>query len=402
MDARTDQRRFRPAILACVLLALVGLGIAIELTQVYILSRTDPGYQSFCAVSEGMNCETVALSSWSTVFGVPVSVWAEAGYAFAAIVGLVALVSGGPGTGVMVACGAAYSMVSLWLIFVMAALIRSFCILCLALDVVNFGYLALSLLAASQRGVMASIRDDLAALRRPVFGVAMPLSGVAILLLAFWYGKGVVSRQVEVPPPSRPTATTQGPGECGPAGTPATIQMGESDGHPWVGAEHPAVEVQEFTDYQCPHCRRAHMMVRRLLSEYPTRLRVYHRHLPLDQACNDTVLRPFHDRACELSRIAYCAGKQARFWEMNDFLFQHADEIRREKLTAEDIAARLELSMDQFHCCMDDPATKAAIASDIEAAKALGLRGTPAFVVDGQVYYGQLPDSVIERLKGGR
>ncbi|MBM4394412.1 MAG: thioredoxin domain-containing protein [Deltaproteobacteria bacterium] len=419
MEQRTDghaiqedhaARRARLALVACAILAVVGFGIAMELTTVWVLSRTDPDYQSFCSVSEGMNCETVALSAYSTLAGAPVSVWAEAGYGFAAVFAVVAAVAAGSGlgTGLVVALGAAFAVVSLWLAFVMAALIGSFCVLCLALDVVNAGYLVMALLAAAPRGVWASVRADLAAMRNPAWAAAVVLGGGLALAGAWAYGNNVVRWQVagtmaRAGGPGIAPAADGGAGQCGVAGASATIQMGETpEGHHWVGAATPAIEVQEFTDYQCPHCRRAHMMVRQLLSDYPDRLRVYHRHLPLDQACNPSIKKVFHDRACELSRVAFCAGRQGRFWEMNDFLFQHADEIRKERLSAEDIALRLELNPDVFRCCMDDKATATAIARDVEEGNAHGIKGTPAFVIDGTVYYGKIPDDALARLRTAR
>ena len=62
------------------------------------------------------------------------------------------------------------------------------------------------------------------------------------------------------------------------------------------------------------------------------------------------------------------------FWEMNDFLFQKSDDIRAKNWTADDIAQRLELDLDKFRCCMDDPKSAAIIDSDIAEANGLGLK----------------------------
>jgi protein-disulfide isomerase len=178
----------------------------------------------------------------------------------------------------------------------------------------------------------------------------------------------------------------------------AQVQNGVTpDGHYWIGSASPGVEIHEFTDYQCPHCRRAHMMARKLLSENPESVRIYHRHLPLDQACNPAIQRPFHKRACELSRVAACAGQQGRFWEMNDFLFQRSGEINNEQWSAEDIAARLELDLDKFRCCMGDSKATEIVDRDVAEGNNLGIKGTPAFVINGEIHYGRLP---VEALAG--
>ncbi len=397
------------ALAACILLCLVGVGISWDLTRVWVLSRSDPDYHSFCAVSEGMNCETVALSPWSSNLGAPNSVWALAGYAFAVLLAGFAASRRRDtlGYGLLVLLGVGFALVSVALLYVMQALIGSLCILCLALDLVNASLLAFAIVAARAVGVgvIASVRSDLASLvRRPFFGVGVVAVGL-ILLGASWGAGRHLMKETGLPerglgaPAVLGTPSAGGP-VCGAgeANDPATgPSMGVTpDGHPWIGAVNPVVEVQEFTDYQCPHCRRAHMMVRKLLSTAGDKVRVYHRHLPLDQECNPAILSPFHRRACELSRVAVCAGRQGRFWEMNDFLFQQADEIRERNLSAEDIAGRLELEPDAFRCCLDEASTKEALAVDVAEGNALGIKGTPAFVVNGSVNYGKIPVEALE------
>lgn len=405
LDGAAGRKHARVALAACILLCLVGAGISWDLTRVWVLSRTDPDYHSFCAVSEGMNCETVALSPFSANLGAPNSVWALAGYAFAIVLAGFAATRRRDvlGYGLLVVLGLAFAIVSVGLLYVMHVLIGSLCILCLALDVVNVSLFAFALVAARAvgTGILGSVRSDLAALlRRPAFGILVVGTGLGLLGAAWALGQHVVSATGG---PSGPIPAVRGAAVpvvadgpvcgSGESADPATgPSMGVSpDGHFWIGAASPVIEVQEFTDYQCPHCRRAHMMVRKLLTTAGDKVRVYHRHLPLDMACNPAIKSPFHRRACELSRVALCAGRQGRFWEMSDFLFQQADEIRERNLSAKDIAGRLELDPDAFQCCLDEAPTNDALAKDIAEGNALGIKGTPAFVVGGQVFYGRIP-----------
>ncbi|RLB58753.1 MAG: hypothetical protein DRI90_16335 [Deltaproteobacteria bacterium] len=180
-----------------------------------------------------------------------------------------------------------------------------------------------------------------------------------------------------------------------------TIQMGRDEqGHQWVGAAEPKKVVHEFTDYECPFCRKAHMRMRALVSRNPTSLRVVHRNFPLDQACNSSITRPFHQRACVLAKVAYCAGQQGRFWEMNDYLFQHASSIRKREPSGRQLAERLELDLDKFDCCLTSSEAAEHLKRDIEAGLKLNIRGTPTFVVDGQVSAGGLPEAVVAELLG--
>ncbi len=408
-------RAVRIALAACVLLGLVGLGVSFELTRVYQMARTDPDYHSFCAVSEAVNCETVALSPYATVLGVPTSVWASAGYVFAVLLALACAwrPRDGFGLGVLALTGLAFTAVSATLAWVMAAVIGSLCLLCLALDLVNVGVLAMALVAVRNAGLSLgrAVAADVGTLvRAPARPAVVGAAAVAVVAAAVAYGSRIVDavQPSGVPSPGaradtlgHPPTPECGPGEAGASSSPQ-IRMGVSpDGHPWVGAESPVVEVHEFTDYQCPHCRRAHLLVRRLISEYPDRLRVYHRHFPLDHHCNPAVQEPFHPRACELARVAVCAGRQGRFFEMTDFLFQHAGEIRERDLDAGEIARRLELDLERLRCCLDEASVREAIRRDIEDGRRLGIEGTPAFVVEGRVHYGRIPQEVLDRLKSG-
>ena len=105
--------------------------------------------------------------------------------------------------------------------------------------------------------------------------------------------------------------TTNGPGGLTVGATP--------EGHPWIGARDPVLVIEEFSDYQCPHCRKGHHEIRRLLQNHPEDVRLVHRHFPLDHHCNARVNKPFHLNACTYARMANCAGRQDAFWQANDF-----------------------------------------------------------------------------------
>jgi len=177
------------------------------------------------------------------------------------------------------------------------------------------------------------------------------------------------------------------------------VTMGKDErGHQWIGAADPKIIIEEFTDYECPYCRKAHLRLRAAMSHNPTVLRVVHRNYPLDIACNKTMKRQLHQRACLLAKVALCAGEQGRFWEMNDFLFMHAKTIKEEQISAAELARRLELDLERFQCCLSDSATAEHLEADLQAGHDLGLTGTPAYVVDGTVKYGSPPESVLRRL----
>ena len=55
---------------------------SISLARLHVNVHTDPDYQSYCAMSERVNCDTVALSDYAVFLGLPVSLWGLLGYVF--------------------------------------------------------------------------------------------------------------------------------------------------------------------------------------------------------------------------------------------------------------------------------------------------------------------------------
>jgi protein-disulfide isomerase len=136
--------------------------------------------------------------------------------------------------------------------------------------------------------------------------------------------------------------------------------------------------------------------LRAIVAQFPDRVRLIHRHFPLDQACNRSIERPFHQTACRAALIAECAGRAGRFWEANDTLFAESNSL--DTLSTRAIAADLEIDRARLDRCMEGEGL-VAVKNDIEVGIALKLEGTPAFLVDGQVYMGNLPGAVLEPLR---
>jgi len=139
--------------------------------------------------------------------------------------------------------------------------------------------------------------------------------------------------------------------------------------------------------------------MRELVAANPGRVRVVHRHYPLDPSCNDDITQPFHPHACRYAALAHCAGEQGRFWPANDFLYARGQ--RPEPVMAEELAAGVGVDAGRVAACVDDPDTRRRIARELEAGRALRVRGTPTFVLDGRVYPGRIPPDVLEAKLAG-
>ncbi|MGH2897137.1 MAG: DsbA family protein, partial [Solirubrobacteraceae bacterium] len=136
-------------------------------------------------------------------------------------------------------------------------------------------------------------------------------------------------------------------------------------------ANAPGVIV-EFSDYQCPFCKRAEPTVTELLKKYPTQIRVVYRHMPLDG---------LHPRARPAAIASVCAEAQGKFWEYHDKLFENQQALNDEDLDKS--ATELGLDLAAFKTCLANPDTALRVQKDSEAARSVGITGTPAFLING-------------------
>ena len=172
----------------------------------------------------------------------------------------------------------------------------------------------------------------------------------------------------------------------------------DENGLHWIGAESPKIKIVEFSDYECPHCRKAHKKTRMLAAQHPSEIRLYHRHLPLDKACHPRMKREFHRYACHFAKAAECAGAEGRFWEMNDALFSIQDKIKSSDVDVELLAVQIGLDRSTFKQCMESDTPMAVVRADLEAAMEKALRGTPTYLIDDKKFVGRIPAKVLKDL----
>jgi protein-disulfide isomerase len=357
----------RAAFAASLALALAGLVVSLMLVRVHHDAAI--GVTSFCTISEEINCDKVALSAWSVLFGVPVAAWGAAGYALFAALSIWGLQgsrlhSHWP-AGLLWALGVVATAVTVALALISKFVIGAWCLLCMGSWAASVGLLITGWLACRRVGVAAAVRTDLKSVgrypRRAAVALVLGLFGV--LLLSAAYPRELArARRAEDTPAAAANQLVMP--RLPPATGPALL----------------------FSDYECPYCSLAHQELRELLRVRPD-IKVVKRHFPLDQACNPIMKRPLHEHACELARAAICAEAQGQFDAMDDALFAS----QKAPAPVEELAARLKLDVPRFKACLAAPQTAARLAADIEAGIKLKLRSTPTYVVDGTLHEGKLP-----------
>jgi predicted DsbA family dithiol-disulfide isomerase len=155
---------------------------------------------------------------------------------------------------------------------------------------------------------------------------------------------------------------------------------------PSRGPANAPITIVEFSDFECPFCRRAGPVVTELLQKYPEQVRVVYRHLPLES---------IHSRARPAALASACAEDQGRFWEFHDAVFA-SDALADADLRAHAEATGLDLA--RYDTCLAQGTHEARIDADIAAAREVGISGTPAFLVNGVLLTGAQPIEAFERV----
>lgn len=363
----------RPALLAALIFALAGLGVALALARLHV--RAHAGFASFCAISEHVNCDRVATSPYSVALGLPVAIWGVLGFTLLGALAAWGLLprrlhaSWPSGLLLVASAGAVASSIALALVSELA--IGAFCILCAAAWTLSGLVLVAAVRATRPPGAGAALRRDLEALRaRP----ARTAVAAALVLGATTAAAAAYPRYWD-----RPRAEpAPGAGAVTAASSPP----------PRAGGVR---EIHEFSDYDCPFCAQSFEKVRSRLAGR-TDVKIVHRHFPLDTACNPAVSRAIHPQACELARAAICADRQGRGEAMDALLF----ETQRSRLPPTELATRLGLDLPAFRACVASKETADRLAADVAEGIRLGIRATPTFVVDGVPHAGELPPGILD------
>ncbi len=146
----------------------------------------------------------------------------------------------------------------------------------------------------------------------------------------------------------------------------------------WIrGNPNASTTLIEYGDFQCPACATFHSVVLAIEKELGSNLRVIFRHFPLQQ----------HTNARSAAQAAEAAGKQGKFWEMHDMIYEHQRDWS-EKSKTEAIAVfagyaqKLKLNIDTFGKDMNDNAIIDKIEANFDQGVGFGVDSTPSFFLN--------------------
>ncbi len=364
-------------------LAESGLLISLYSAYSHYKNYTDPLYSSFCAISESVNCDTVAQSPWSIIFDIPVAWWGVLFFVFFQVILLTEGYRNLRAWQGFFRLAVIASLVTLVLAGISAWKINSLCIVCLATYAITFALTYTCWLGKRQAAQEQSQAPALSTmLRNYALASSSFVVGLVLLFLFLPQYWNLTFEHADI----------------------SSLSHGiTEDHHPWIGAEEPLLTITEYSDYQCFQCYKMHFFLRQVLVEHPNSLRLVHRNYPLDHTVNAQVVpEPFHIGSGHLAKIAILGALRDKFWETNDLLYS----IVRSRSSSGDtleiplqkIADKTGLDVNELAAALDHPLTTELLRRDIWDGMKLGILGTPAFEIEGEIYMGTLPPHILRRI----
>jgi protein-disulfide isomerase len=138
------------------------------------------------------------------------------------------------------------------------------------------------------------------------------------------------------------------------------------------------VQIVEFGDYQCPSCGAAYPIIKQLQTENANDISLIFRNFPLPQ---------LHANAITAAEAAEAAGKQGKYFEMHDKLYETQKEwstLSNPLDTFVSYAKGLGLDQNKFKQDVEAENFKAIIDTDVADGNALGVNATPTFYINGK------------------
>jgi protein-disulfide isomerase/Tfp pilus assembly protein PilF len=147
------------------------------------------------------------------------------------------------------------------------------------------------------------------------------------------------------------------------------------------------VTIVEFSDFQCPFCRKVQSTLKALLARYPGRVRVGYRDFPL---------QGLHGQAELAAEASHCAGEQGKFWQYHDALFANPDKLNHNGLL--DLARNLKFNEGQFDSCLSSGKYRAEVRRDLQDGIRAGVLGTPGIFINGILVSGAQSEDIFVSL----
>lgn len=367
--------KFRLSSILFIASTLAAMGVHWYLTSQHIAIKYSAETGSaMCNISETVNCSGTIMSSFSEVFGIPLSIFGFITNLFILLFGLKSLyLDQDPKKGTAITLGLSLFSVAASVVMglVSVVIIKSLCPFCVITYVLSF----ITLFAAFQwtSGFRLNV---LGKYTQPI-----AIAFAALAVTGFVAGKVVMGTSVNKDMLERVALAVSDWKMKNPVETELVEPL-------TYGPDSAKMKILELSDFLCPHCKTAFPTLHEFAKRHKNDVQLIFQNFPLD-GCGGTAENP--GRRCDLAKIAYCSQKQNKGWEAQEYLFDNQEnlyEISNIDQDAAKVAQHINADAEALKTCVKDAATLSTIKAQLEVGKKIGVKGTPAIYINNKMFLG--------------
>lgn len=398
-------------IISIIAMVALGLTISVYLTlHHYRMMSGLPEYQSFCTISEYIDCDMVNSSSYSEFNGQPIALFGAGVYA--SIIGLMILSIFVRGIvierymNLISLIGLSSFGFSLYLAYVSVFILHAICFLCVITYFINLfiflgGRFAIfrgrewfyAPIKTFLRPFMLGLLEDVGEARVVRIG---SMAGIMVIVMVVIQGffaalyldaKYIGFTEKEVVDFIKKYQEI----------TPVMVDV---EGSPYWGSNKPDLTITIFEDFRCDFCKRAHVTSFPVFKEYKDKIKVVFKQLPYDKECNPDLQKTIHPGACRAAIAAACASLQGQkeFSRFQEYFFVHQNEVQPD-MDIPEVAERIGgIDIAVFNKCLEKGGGEWLVRKDFNQAMELGVTRTPAYFFNGRKWEGALKPIFIRKI----
>ena len=360
---------------------ILGVLVAAKLYHIdYMVNYSGERYESFCNINERFNCDAVASSPYSRLFGVPI--------AFIGMMANIFLI-------LFLWIGNRFKTLKEHIKEILLLVLIVYVVVCIVLAIISFLFISsLCFVCMSFWAIMFLCLVYIATISEGAWKT--PLLSASNALKSIWAHRWIVGFMVIA---FIIINVVQGYWRlnlrcANQQSNPFQCEHFDMQSHvAYLGRESAKIDVFVYTDFQCPWCRRAHYAIVDLMKKYEDRIRFIRKEFPLDMECNDLIKRPFHNVACKAAFYSKCAGLQGKYWQYHDEILNN-QEILSEEIFI-NIGKMLSLDVRELQECAQSKTVREIIKKEIEEGKAFSIEGTPTFRIFGELIMGMINEQTL-------
>ncbi len=383
-----------------IILSLLIIGFALCFELSYIFYKTnflDTYAPSFCTVSQMIDCDGVAKTSYAMSLGVPNALWGIILYSVMLMLLFVDRIQAKFKNTIfdvfknpscyIASLGLLSFAISMVLAFISIHVIHKICYLCFCTYFIDL------FIAFAAKGKGFFINDIKTTVLDFIDGAKNHFILFIVVLVAFVSTLVYLDKSLVLSPKLKKERTNK---EFRAKKNKYAIKGNI------LGSEDANVVVTVYSDFNCPFCKVVNIMLHKAAKE--TDIYVNEINFPLDAACNTTIGRTLggHETSCLLARYALAAKKQGKFWGAANIFYYNS--FNSENEIIEKIKkAHLNINIDQLKSDAYSPEINSQLQNEIEKTRNDGIEGTPTIVINGVSYQGVMPyDEFIQKIELAR